>query len=336
MTKCNCSSFKRKFSLVSLAILASLLSAPQTQAMKAPTDDAELYYSQSLKYLSAKSSSQDMRKKNEQKALYFRKLAALEEHPIAEFELSTRYSNKPRKQDKHIRFLTASATHGHHVAQSCLAYNYEKGTKIAQDLKKAFQLYELSADQGNISSQLKLARIYLDPTCKIARAVQLPLDIRKSVSLLENVALSSLRTDAMSAHAALYKVGCKYERGEGVEKDKIEALRLFNLASEGGNEEATRKIGLHYLKGPIETRDYKKAAQLFKKISSKEGINLEYYHQALHQNFLLAQSHYQGAEGEINIQKAIELLRFSAAENHQASRDLLSRILREEPISTQW
>ncbi|MCP5070178.1 MAG: sel1 repeat family protein, partial [bacterium] len=58
---------------------------------------------------------------------------------------------------------------------------------------------------------------------------------------------------------AQFGLGRLYQRGQGVEKDPVEALRLFRLADEAGFPSAAFELGVGYMNGVDVERDPQEA-----------------------------------------------------------------------------
>lgn len=119
---------------------------------------------------------------------------------------------------------------------------YQTGTGTEDDLQKATEYYELSARLGNCRAQYQLAKIYLADKDASVEKVQLAMDwLKKSVE--------------GGNQFAQYALGKCYRDGVHVEKDELEALRLFTLSAKQDNEFAAYALGKLYLKSDIIAKD---------------------------------------------------------------------------------
>ena len=70
---------------------------------------------------------------------------------------------------------------------------------------------------------------------------------------------------------AQYDLGSGYCLGEGVTKDKKEAVKWFRMAAEQGNAKAQCALGVCYYGGDGVTKDYKEALKWLTK-AAEQGI----------------------------------------------------------------
>ena len=107
--------------------------------------------------------------------------------------------------------------------------SYERGEKgIKKSLKRAVQLYELSAAQGFVTAQFQLGQCFY-------RGMGVKLDIKKA---LKYYTLAADQGDA----EAQYNCGAHYFNGEGVEPDGMEAMRYFELSAAQGHQGAQKTL----------------------------------------------------------------------------------------------
>jgi len=90
-----------------------------------------------------------------------------------------------------------------------------------------------------------------------------------------------MRAAHLGCAAAQFNIGCFYNNGVAVEKNKKEAAKWFQLGADQGRANAQNNLGVLYLLGDGVPQDKKKAAELFK-AASAQG------HVAAKQNYVLA------------------------------------------------
>lgn len=132
------------------------------------------------------------------------------------------------------------------LASSGYAANYEDGQAAydAKNFKKAIEIWETLAEQGDVASQLNLAKLY-------STGFQAKEDITKKD-----------KTVAFK-----------------LEKDKTAAFELYKQASEQGSQEAQLQLGLIYLSGQGDVKSNpEKARELFLKSAKQGYANAQYYY----------------------------------------------------------
>lgn len=181
---------------------------------------------------------------------------------------------------------------------------YQTGTGTKADLQKATEYFELSARLGNCHAQYQLAKIYLSDKDAIAEKVQLAMDwLKKSVE--------------GGNQFAQYALGKCYRDGVHVEKDKLEALRLFTLSAEQDNEFAASALGKLYLKSDIIAKDVP-AAVLWLTKSADLGNQFAQY--ALGKMYLM------GKDVPRDRDAALHWLQLSAAQGNEYAQFFINHI----------
>jgi TPR repeat protein len=142
-------------------------------------------------------------------------------------------------------------------AQKSLSECYQYGLGIEKDIKKAFDLYTLSAEQGNASAQNRLAFLYNESHDFIVS------DISKTIELF-------ILSSNQGYSWAQYNLGVCYLDGVGIQKDLKKAIELFKLSVDQGNDEAQYQLGMLYNDGVDLKKNIKKAMKLFK-FSADQG-----------------------------------------------------------------
>lgn len=95
---------------------------------------------------------------------------------------------------------------------------YRDGDSVAKDAVKAFELYQIAVDWGEMKEALNLGRMYKDGDGVAEDAVK---------------AIFQPALDAGEMAAAL-NLGVMYINGDGVARDAIKARTLFLRALDGG------------------------------------------------------------------------------------------------------
>ncbi len=137
------------------------------------------------------------------------------------------------------------------LSQLVTAGTYEEGREayISGAYKKAFQILEPLAEEGNSEAQKMLGIMY---------------DYGHGVRANSEKALKwYLRSAEQGQPAVQYQVGAKYFRGDGVKQDYQEAARWWEMAANGGQVDAQFNLGLMYFRGLSIATDDSKAASLF-------------------------------------------------------------------------
>ena len=129
---------------------------------------------------------------------------------------------------------------------------YLKGVRIPQDLAKALEYLDKSAQSGNVSAQKILAKEYMS-------GVSFPQNLAKAFELFQKASSSG---DV----EAIHNLGLMYEEGISVEKDINKAIEYFQRASDSGYVEARVEIADLYYEGVDLPMDRLKACQMYKDI----------------------------------------------------------------------
>ena len=98
--------------------------------------------------------------------------------------------------------------------------------------QSVFEAIKQRAEQGDVNDQCTLGQTYIYPIGDMEQAVYW------------------LRRAAEQGHGeAQLLLGVRYDRGEGVPRDPVEAARLYRLSAEQGNYIAHHHLGLNYFDG---------------------------------------------------------------------------------------
>ena len=121
-------------------------------------------------------------------------------------------------------FQNAAAL-GYIAAQFELAECYDKGNGVAQDFRAAATWYEKAAAQGHVRAQAAIAYMY-------ESGQGIAPDAKRAASWYAQAA-------AQGNVIAQYNLGAMVESGRGVRQDHVEAHKWFNIAEVNGNQQAT-------------------------------------------------------------------------------------------------
>lgn len=79
---------------------------------------------------------------------------------------------------------------------------------------------------------------------------------------------------------AQYRLGCMYEKGDGVSRDDTEAVKWLKLAAKQGHTKAQCKLGMKYFEGEGVSQDYSEAVTWLRK-AAEQGIAKAQYNLGL-------------------------------------------------------
>jgi len=142
-------------------------------------------------------------------------------------------------------------------ADACyqLAENYEGGTGVPQDIKKAEQLYRQACDKGQGVACDTIARWY--------RLGQngLPKDLPQALAFLDKACLARFGGGACDTLGEIYEVG------DVVPRDDAKAVMYFQKGCESNNSQTgCEKLGERYEAGRGVAKDEKRAAGYWSKL----------------------------------------------------------------------
>jgi len=145
-------------------------------------------------------------------------------------------------------------------AQCSLGSRYLHGSgSIKRDVKRAFVLYTLAAEQGEADAQSSLGIMYRD-------GIGTKPDVKRALELFTLSAEQGLAK-------AQYNLGCMYLRGtDGVKKDVKRAFVLYTLAAKQRNANAQYVLGNMYADGDGTKIDVKHAVKLYR-LSAEQGLD---------------------------------------------------------------
>ena len=232
--------------------------------------DALIFFSQV--YLEGKGVPQD-----EIRGLDYLRQAAEKDSPRAQYELGKYYWKKKNDYSKALNWIGKAAENGMLQAQEQLAYLYENGLGINQDLDNAIKWYERAAVRGSESAKYRLAvllsRHRLDDQDSAGRIRELlgtlehdagsgdPVALRKLYYLYASSGRQEDREQAASYMKRIIDLGdmalltsIARERFTGsvdLYADKPEAFRLMNIAAMAGYAPAQIQLADWYRAGEI-------------------------------------------------------------------------------------
>lgn len=136
---------------------------------------------------------------------------------------------------------------------------YERGRGVEVDIEKAYKLYELSAYEGNVSAQLKMAE-------KFAQGIDEDApDDQKAFSYYKLAAENGKRE-------AQYQLGVCYAVGLGTEMDHEKAFKCYKDAAKSQCDYAYLALGHCYRLGHGVDSDMTMAVKYFKKSAKKGNV----------------------------------------------------------------
>jgi TPR repeat protein len=147
-----------------------------------------------------------------------------------------------------------NARSGDAEAQYEVGIMYLKGQGVEQDRDKAVEWLKSAAASGNEQADSKLARI------------------EEQESKFNELKGQAKRGDL----EAQYELAMMYLKGRGVEADGKTALRYLQDGADKGDEKSITRLGIVSFKGEVGRPDYKKALQLFNRVSAK-SVLAQYY-----------------------------------------------------------
>lgn len=216
--------------------------------------------------------------------------------------------NKVFIPKKLIDALTIACDSNNTMAMLRLAWCYEDGNGIEQDLEKAIELFEKAAVLGNKNAMNILATCY-------ARGAGVKQNWGKAIELFQQAA-------ALGDAYAMTNLAVTYSIGLVVEKNEKKATELFEKAAALGSARAIANLGVHYEKGIGVDQCWKNALKLY-----QCAVKLDDEHAM----FYLARYYAEGKEVEKDIGKAINLLKKSAKRRVREAIELLKEIKKNNP-----
>lgn len=178
------------------------------------------------------------------------------------FSADDKVSTPDGKEETFLERSTRQAKEGKIEDQMNLAYMYLYGTNgVQQDLAKAFEYYQMAAEQNNPIALNNLGSLYFN-------GIGTNVDVKKAVALFTKAA--ELGNDNAATNLAFI-----YLKG-GVKdpaRNKI-AMDLFKKAANSGNNVAKFMLGYAYYLGFVYEQNYDQAFKLIKS-AAENNSNLD-------------------------------------------------------------
>ena len=168
---------------------------------------------------------------------------------VCELSFDSNYDSK-----KSLEWIKKSAELGCVSGQVELADIYYNGQGTSKDDEKAKKWYKEASDNGDDYSCTQLGIIYLE---------------EKNYS--EAVKYFKIAAERGYPEAQ-HRLGCRYDKGQGVKEDKAEAFKWFKMAANKGNMKAQAMVGQYYFVGTGVKQDMITAKEWAEK-SAKQGWN---------------------------------------------------------------
>ncbi|CAB4417956.1 unnamed protein product [Rhizophagus irregularis] len=203
--------------------------------------------------------------------------AAKKGHDLAKCDLADCYQNGKgveKDERKAFELYKETVAKGYDWAKFKLAECYQNGKGVEKDEKKAVVLYEEVANDGYIWACNKLGDCYQN-----GKGVE--KDERKAFELYNKVSakveragrgvswayvnLYYRKTISQEYLNAQFRIAYCYDKGVGIETNKIKAFKLYNIAAEEGHDTAQNYLGYLYMKGEVPEMDSKKAVYWFQR-----------------------------------------------------------------------
>lgn len=151
--------------------------------------------------------------------------------------------------------LSKYAEQGDQFAQYYLGNKYAQGADIPQDMAKAKQLWELSANQGNANSLYNLGMIYFS-------GQGAPKNFETALSFFQKSA------NAGNSRAAL-QTGSMFEAGQGTSVNLPVAAQFYEMAAPKEPNAAYRLAMLLTKNTPDLPADYNRSYELLQQAAAK-------------------------------------------------------------------
>lgn len=188
---------------------------------------------------------------NQPKSVYWYRLAAEQGNVEAQFNLAAKYDNGEgvhHNPDEAARWYRLAAEQGHADAQYFLGQAYEAGDGVEQDIQEAIDWYILASEKSHASARRRFWTLCLE-------GAFYPEDDAEAVF--------AEKIGASLGHAgAQFKLGFRYDVGDGVEKNLPLAHSWYEKAAHNGFKEAYYHLAIHYKFGRGVAIDEGKAAHL--------------------------------------------------------------------------
>lgn len=211
----------------------------QTVEQKAQGGDPESQFILGNRFLKGNGVS-----KNEAIAAVWFEKSASRGHPGAQFSLGWMYeqgNGVPQDFSKAAEWYQKAANQGDATAQRNLGSLYENGRGVPRDIPKSLEFYRKAALQGDSQAQMNISRLEKEiPKNLGAVSSEMTESTASEPTLVEILEKRGEQGDP----EAQYNLGHMYEKGIGVRKNTILAVKWYRLASNQGNEEAKKALAM--------------------------------------------------------------------------------------------
>jgi len=144
-----------------------------------------------------------------------------------------------------FKYLKLCADCGNLFATRNIGYMFLKGLGVKEDLKRCFQYFKIAANRGDIESQsslgLALSAPFISDISDAKALDSSTLSSQQKYNLKQAVKYLHLAANKNDTTAQA-RLGLLYLHGIGVEKDLTQAKNFFQLASVGGDQDATKNL----------------------------------------------------------------------------------------------
>lgn len=190
-------------------------------------------------------------------AVYWYERAALLEDNKAINELIKLYKNDLKNENMSRNWEIKCSEQILSNYEAILADIY-KQKNADSEKDNIIKWYLRSQEKGNISGTYGLALCYNE-------GIILPLDLQKSFDLMKSLADRDYPN-------ALYEIGLKYYRGEGVEKNDVFAFKVIEKAANMSHQKAIYQLAYFYKYGIGTEKNIDAALSELKKITESGNI----------------------------------------------------------------
>lgn len=247
---------------------------------------------------------------NPEKAFYYVKMAADKGDSYCMWHLGRYYYHDGYGCEVDLslcfEYINKAASEGCPEAQDYLGDIYRFGDEefgIIPDSQKALLWYQKAVDQNYYMAMVDLALCYSSGGC-------LPLDEYKAAELLKNAAEGG-------DDRGQFFLSEKYQQGDGVEQNDIDAFNWCLKSAEQENVYAMARLGEYYFYGFGTEQNFEKAVEWLRK-AALEGEDEAKY--------LLGVCYEQGYGVEKSAGVAASFYHYAAEQNKKA-KDAIDRLL---------
>ena len=221
--------------------------------------------------------------KNEVEAVRLYRLAAEAGYAPAQTSLGFAYDmgrgGVPESDEDALKWYRLAADQGYAHGQYLLGTMYQNGQAVAKDLNEAARWFRLAIAQGNESAKKALERLQAasaapapaapspETTFQSANAYWNGTGVEKN----EVEAVRLYRIAADQGHApAQVSLGYAYDVGRGVAQSDAEAIRWYRLSAQQGNARGQLNLGYLYEVGRGVTQNLGEAVRLYR-LAAEQG-----------------------------------------------------------------